>query len=259
MQLEKIYNQHFHELSENERLIMDYILQHKKECQQMTIVEVAQATLTSKSSVSRLAQKLGFAGYSEFKYAMRLDVGQEDHPERKEAFYLMQEKDIAATKKIFEQTDIRPILKQLEEAKRVFCYGTGWGQLDVLSDLRRNLMAVGKYCITLPAKRELEMTVKENITPDDFLIVVSLSGDIAEVEKEMHRLKMREVPILSITNMSNNNLASLGKYNLYFQCTPTWHNEVEVYSFLPVYVATDSLFRSFIDYLAQEREGRQSG
>ena len=248
MELEGIINEHFHELNENEKAIIEYIIKNKGKCQEMTIIELAKETLTSKSSILRLTQKLGFSGYSEFKYSIRKDISKQNNVGQEYDLYSMQIKDIETTKKIFEQTELTPILKQMQEAERVFCYGTGWGQRNVLADFLRSMIAVGKYPILLEAKRELEMASKSDIKPSDLLIVVSLSGDIREVEKEMGILKLKGIPIVSITSLSNNSLASLGKHNLYFQSTPVMQGDTEIVSFLPIHLTLDSLYRKYVDY-----------
>lgn len=248
MELEGIINEHFHELNENEKAIVEYIIKNKEKCQEMTIIELAKETLTSKSSILRLTQKLGFSGYSEFKYSIRKDISKKYVTGEKQDLYSLQIEDIETTKKIFEQTELTPILKQLDEAERIFCYGTGWGQRNVLADFLRSMIAVGKYPILLEAKRELEMASKSDIKPADLLIVVSLSGDIREVEKKMGILKLKGIPIVSITSLSNNSLASLGKHNLYFQSTPITQGDSEIVSFLPIHLTLDSLYRKYVDY-----------
>lgn len=49
MELEGIINEHFNELNENEKAIIEYIIKNKANCQEMTIIELAKETLTSKS------------------------------------------------------------------------------------------------------------------------------------------------------------------------------------------------------------------
>lgn len=251
MELEGIINEHFHELNENEKAIIQYIVKNKAECQEITIIALAKATLTSKSSILRLTKKLGFSGYSEFKYSIRKDVSKSSVGAGETDLYPLLEKDIQTTIKIFEQTDLTPILKRIHESNRIFCYGTGWGQRNVLADFLRMMIAVHKYPIMLGAKTELEMTAKATINPDDLLIVVSLSGDIKEVEKEMGMLKLKGIPILSITSLSNNSLASLGTHNLYFQSTPVMQRQTEITTFLPLYLTVDGLYRKYVDYINQ--------
>ena len=143
MELEGIINEHFNELNENEKAIIEYIIKNKANCQEMTIIELAKETLTSKSSILRLTQKLGFSGYSEFKYSIRKDISKQNNVGQEYDLYSMQIKDIETTKKIFEQTELTPILKQMQEAERVFCYGTGWGQRNVLADFFRSMFDLG--------------------------------------------------------------------------------------------------------------------
>lgn len=124
MDLEVLVNQHYHELNENDLQIVSYIIKHKHECQKMPIVELAQKTLTSKSSIVRLAKKLGFSGFSEFKYSLKNDSEQVQRNVAQVSFSSMQSEDSKATLKLFNQTDVAPILKEIYSAKRIFCYGT---------------------------------------------------------------------------------------------------------------------------------------
>ena len=256
MDLEVLVNQHYHELNENDLQIISYIMKHKNECQTMPIVELGQKTHTSKSSIVRLAKKLGFSGFSEFKYSLKNESEQVQRNETQVNFSSMQSLDSQATSKLFNQTDLAPILKEIHGAKRIFCYGTGWGQRDVLSDFRRNFVPLEKFFILLSAQRELQMAVASTITEDDVLIVLSLSGDIQEVKDEMNVLKLKGVPILSITNLRNNKLASMATYNLYFQATSTLLNGEDIFSFLPLFQVTDSLFRAYLDYYQQNKDER---
>lgn len=245
MDLEALINQHYRELNESDLQILSYIIQNKEKCKGMTIIALAQETLTSKSTISRLVKKIGFSGYSEFKYSLKNETKKE--PQQAISYFSdMQKEDINSTLKLFSQTNIEPILKKLHQAERIFCYGTGWGQKDVLSDLRRSLIVVEKFPIILSSKKELEIASKVTFNKGDLLIVVSLSGDIQEVKEEMNVLTLNGIDILSITSLKNNSLASLATYNLYFQSTPALLNDIEIFSFLPVFLITDSLFREYI-------------
>lgn len=67
----------------------------------MTITELAQSSLTSKSSVLRLTKKLGFSGYSEFKYNLRNQLNKNSQTHKTMSFAEMQDNDIEETKKTF--------------------------------------------------------------------------------------------------------------------------------------------------------------
>ena len=55
------------DLNDSEKEMIQYIKSHKQEVINMTINELAKILLSSKSSVLRLAKKLGFTGYSELQ------------------------------------------------------------------------------------------------------------------------------------------------------------------------------------------------
>ncbi|MEG0443159.1 MAG: MarR family transcriptional regulator [Carnobacterium sp.] len=71
MDLEALINQHYRELNESDLQILSYIIQNKEKCKGMTIIALAQETLTSKSTISRIVKKIVFSGYSEFKYSLK--------------------------------------------------------------------------------------------------------------------------------------------------------------------------------------------
>lgn len=248
MEIEDAINHSYTHLNDNEKAVLEYIINNKKECINLTIVELAKATHTSKSSLLRLSKKLGFNGYSELKYSLKNHYSTHDSSISKDDFVSMQEGDIQSTIKLFHQTDKNDLLKELDSAKNIFCYGTGWGQRDVLTDFSRSMVPLNRYPILLSSETELKMAANNGISNEDMLIIVSLSGEILDIKSELQLLKMKNVPIVSITNISNNSLASLGTYNLYFQSTPKKLNDEKIFSFLPLHLIMDSLFRSYVDY-----------
>ena len=56
--------------TKNEQEIAYYILNHPLDAGRFTIEKLAEETNTSKAALIRFAKKLGFSGYSEFKYAL---------------------------------------------------------------------------------------------------------------------------------------------------------------------------------------------
>lgn len=250
MSLEARINHYYGDLNENDKEIISYIMNNKKKVVDMTITELAQSSLTSKSSILRLTKKLGYSGYSEFKYSLQNQLNDETQHNESLNFTEMQNSDIKDTKRLFNQIDLEPILKKIYTSNQIFCYGTGWGQRTVLTNFIRSLIPLNKFPVLLASLEEFEMTT-EFMSEDDLLIVVSLSGDIKEAEKAMRGLVFRDIPILSITELRNNEYASLATYNLYYSVNPIIYNEREVTSLLPLYITTDLLFRNYAEYIIQ--------
>ncbi len=76
------------ELSRNERKVADYLLEYPHDVQRFTGEAIAAACNTSRSAVIRLCQKLGYHGYSEFKYALlhEINTSAADSPNKSPAF-----------------------------------------------------------------------------------------------------------------------------------------------------------------------------
>lgn len=247
MSIETRMNNNYDELNQNDKDILSYILSNKNEVSDMTITSLANLTLTSKSTIMRLAKKLEYSGYSELKYDLQYQIPKNNIEER-QSFTSLQEIDIEQTRKLFDQMNIMPLLKKLYSANRIFCYGTGWGQMDVLSDFSRSMVNHGKFPILLSHTTELG-TASKSMDENDIVIIVSLSGEIKEAKNAMESLILRHVPILSITDLRNNKFASIADYNLYFQTNSIEHSGEEITSLIPLYIITDLIFRSYTDYV----------
>ena len=76
MDFEKNVRLNFDLLSDNEKDMVFFIRTHKAQVVHMSIVELGEQLLSSKSSVLRLAKKLGFRGYSEMKYSLEQSIVQ---------------------------------------------------------------------------------------------------------------------------------------------------------------------------------------
>lgn len=246
--LESLYNDHFNELTDNEKNIFSYIFKNYHLINDMSIQEIAENVFTSKSSVLRFTQKIGFSGYSEFKYFLN-QVYSRPKPSvvPQEDCFL---EDILATKKLFDQNHLEPVLSSLERASRIFVYGTGWGQRNVLNDLKRKFILCDRFVIEVTARRELGMTAKV-IQPEDVLIVVSLSGDISNVSKQLQLFQARGVTVIGITQLQKSLLASIADHTLYFQTTSYPVREEIMVSFLPIYYVVDLLVRHFLAYIGK--------
>lgn len=71
MNLVSIIQQHQKELGDLDKEILSYILENQQEVEKMSIIELGEQVHTSKSTILRLTKKIGFSGFSEFKYFLK--------------------------------------------------------------------------------------------------------------------------------------------------------------------------------------------
>ncbi len=242
MDINVLINKHFDELNKNEKYIANYILENIDICKDISIVDLAEKTLTSKSSILRFTKKLGFSGFTEFKYSLR------DRPRSKnlsEDLFQTFEDDFVQTTKLFMQQDLTQILSIFHRSKSVYMFGSGWGQRNALNTFCRSLVPIGKFPILIESEKELELSLK-SITNEDMMVILSLSGNSKPSTKLLKRIKLKNIPILSITELSSNRLANLADYNLFFQSTQTSIPVEESYSLISMFQIMDMLYRAYV-------------
>lgn len=59
------------ELNRVERTVLNYCLRAPEKVSEMTADELASQTYTSQATISRMAKKLGFTGFQEFKFSLK--------------------------------------------------------------------------------------------------------------------------------------------------------------------------------------------
>lgn len=259
MSLEHLIIEYKSLLNQNDLDTLLLIDHHLGECADLTIVELGQKVHMSKSYLLKLSQKLGFSGYSEFRYYLKqLQSRKVIVPITMSAQELLIS-DLQVTNDLLAQLNFEPMVAAIRQAKHIFCYGTGVSQQSIVRQLSKNLMSVGKIVITLPTHTEF-MTNISLMSQDDLLIIASLSGETEEIIDELRLLKMRQVNLLAITQFKSNTIASIANYNLFFQTTPYQiaNSESVIYSFVTLDLAVDSLLRHYIDYFNHSERTKES-
>lgn len=244
MKLEELVNKHYKQLNENDLYILKYIMNNRDSVHDLGINSLANKCNVSRSSVLRLAQKLDFSGYSEFRVFLKWE--HETDTDDKDSVELLK-MDISHTLKYAESKDFTELCALLDRADRIFIFGTGSAQLSVANELQRMFISVEKYMYVIKAVRELEM-VKHSLTENDLVIFISFSGDTPSIFPVVQTLVAKGVAFISITNLKNNRLAHMTPYNLYANSTGFSHNREIVETFASFFIIVEMLYRNYIAY-----------
>ena len=142
-------------------------------CQGKTVSEIAQLSNASASSIIRIVQKLGFKGYSEFRYFLRNELDRKDRASvintNKIGSSVVLE-DVTSTIRLFEQNKfIEDIYKLMATSNRIYAYATGYGQSLMLKEFSRCLINVGIHLIIIPGQIELNL-ISNTLKPDDLFL-----------------------------------------------------------------------------------------
>lgn len=254
MELQRIVFEKETELNELDLDILNYVLNHQQEVQTLGIMQLADVTHASKSSILRMTKKLGFSGYSEFKYFLRHKVNQETTQIQQETnIFDQQLDDIKRTISDLRRSDINLILKLLYQSQTIYCFATGFIQKIALDEFYTRMLSLNKRTLVLPNKTELDM-VMPMITEKDCVLVASLSGETEEVKPNLLTLEMRNVPIITLTATGDNYFArhSTAHIHYYSDFFPLGKEGTPAQSLIGLHCVIDYLYRAYNDFLRTE-------
>ncbi|CAM4309221.1 MurR/RpiR family transcriptional regulator [Erysipelothrix inopinata] len=213
MNIETLVNQYYADLNENDRYIWNYIKNNKEKCMQYTLHELSDACSISKTSIIRFSQKLSLTGYSELRAMLRFDQSRIDEEDVN-----LEMDHIANTYHAmiddFKDNDLEDTCEILYRAKRVFAYGSGLVQLNVVKEMARRFVSAGDYIYCFD-DAENPRDVVSQLREGDCIIIISISGESDEVVELATSLHLKGIKIISISNLNDNRLAALSDNNLY--------------------------------------------
>ena len=201
-------------LTKNDLELLEEIKYLEEQMPSFGIIELANQLHTSKSSISRLTQKLGFKGYSEFKYHFGLHES-EIVSHKTEDLRELLKKDINETIKLAESTNFSPLIDHFKRAQIIYCYGTGTSQKKYLEEFSRLMITLNKRVIVIPVYSELLMTIGA-LTEKDMILICSLRGDTSEVREIVTKIKDVGIPLVGISKFSPNYLGEHANLAYYF-------------------------------------------
>lgn len=213
-----------------------------------SITELGKDIPASKSSVLRFVQKLGFEGFSEFKFSLKQDMQKKGEQEVGDIFEA-QALDIKRTQHLLEVTDFSEIVTKIFSAKHIYCFGTGYSQRTVIKEWSKQMMYLGKWVIHLLSKTEFDAAI-QMIEQGDLVILVSLSGETEEVKENISNLRLRGIEILAITQVGDNYFSKMSNYAMSYYTTAfqVGHDNRSFNSLITLGVLMDTLFRKCGEY-----------
>ncbi|OFI48546.1 transcriptional regulator [Floricoccus tropicus] len=205
---------HFGDLTDNEKEMVHYIVNNRQEVVKYSIIELGEKLLSSKSSVLRLAKKLGFRGYTDLKYSLEESLVK----------VVIQPSDLVAglrdeinkTFQYAQQIKIEYLLERIKNCNRLLLYATGFTQNNYTKELSNDLFLSGRPNSLISGETNFDM-ISETLDENDLVIITSLSGDTKSIQKTVEKLKIHGASICSVTAFGKNYLSQNSDYQLYYE------------------------------------------
>ncbi|RDY29367.1 MurR/RpiR family transcriptional regulator [Romboutsia weinsteinii] len=252
MKIEELINKHYSNLNQNDLHILKYILNNKKSCYNLGINALADKCNVSRTTVLRLAQKLGLSGYSEFKVFLKWE--ERESCENDSGYVEALSGGIDKTIKHNKDKQLRDICELIYKKERIFIYTTGRAQQICAEELKRMFLFTHKYFNLISGVPELEALIP-NLTSRDLVIIISFSGNTPNLDSHVNQLVVRGIDFVSMTRLDNNKLASMTPYNLYGVSSSMRLKSGVLYeSTMFFYTISEVLFYHYNQYLKELEE-----
>lgn len=256
MRLEELLNQYSDRLSENDLYIWDYVEKHKKQCENMTIEELARKCNVSRTTVLRFTKKLSLKGFCEFKVHLRMENDDKKQDTSKAVKVCLAYEEMMQD---MVQQDFKEISELIYQAKRIFVYGTGMVQKIVAKEFKRLFYFTDKRFYDFSGMTEYETVVKY-VDSDDLVLIISVSGEADFTIDFAKKVRIKGTPIISITKQKKNPLAEISNYNLYISTTMVEQNlcKGRYESMTSYYILAEMMFLRYLEYLEERSQSDES-
>jgi DNA-binding MurR/RpiR family transcriptional regulator len=199
-------------LPENQRKVADFLLQHAREVPFFSILEIEKRSGTSKATIVRLAQSLGFSGFLELRARMMQGIQSAiQMPDRfpllegtdhKEALSIVARQDVKNINQTINHLDrqtFRDVAQMLLQARHVYTLGLG------ISSLMSQILA---YSLNQAAVRATAFvhdyeTFMEQLafaTPSDVLCAFSFPPYSKETIDVVASAAKKKIRVIAITD-----------------------------------------------------------
>ncbi len=250
------------DLSPSERHVVEYIFENIHEVVNIGIVQLAQKTNTSTSTLKRLCRKLDVDSYIDFRLQLSMElseylqnsilhrasepVGRYDSVEE-----IIDKVSNQNAKSILDSSGINvkeayvKVINMMVAAKQIDFYGIGPSNL-VAADAALKCMRLGMRATAYNNHLEMLMNAK-NSRPEHLAVLVSYTGETDEILAVANELVVRSVPMVSLTSMSENSLKQICPTNLFVQASESWDRLGGMSSRISTLNVIDILFTALIN------------
>ena len=219
------------DLTTTEKRIADYILQNLTTIPAINVAELANNTYTSHSSVIRLAQKMGYDGFRDFRIAVSEIAHSElyrSNPVDANFPFLPQDSTNDIAKKIADLTinTVQRTYAQLNEqvldetvdllakADRIFLFAQGDSQIRARS-FQNKLVKINKFLIIADEYADEDWNAA-SLTSKDCAIFITYRARVPQYERMMKHFLNENIPAVLLTGNSQSNLIPLAAQSIVF-------------------------------------------
>ena len=216
-------------LATSERTIAEFLLANPMQAVSLGVQEVARSAGSSSSACIRLANHLGYSGYSALRMALAKEVFSSEKELLEVPISQITERTttaeivhlvVTSTSESIKEHESRVDIKALEavvdaiiHAKHLVVSGVGASGI-VASDFQQKLSRLGLHAV-YTADSDMQIVEACALSEKDVLVVFSYSGETSSVLKVAREAKKSGAQVVAITRIGGNSLSRLADWTLY--------------------------------------------
>ncbi|MTC88896.1 SIS domain-containing protein [Streptococcus uberis] len=243
--------------SPSEQKVVDFILKEKEHISEWSTSQIAKETYTSKSTLVRIAQKLGFSGWTSFRQAFheevtyllkQADARDANLPFDKTDNNLEIASKLAHLKKeVIDETlhlsrnkDLNKAIHLISHARTVHLFAAS-NNLHNGREFAHNMKRIQKdvQLHDLHGEIHFDALLAEE---DSCAIIISYSGGTLSLIKVAQILRKKEIPIIALTSLGDNPISQLSQVTLRLSTKEKLYSKIGTY-------ATDTSITFILDLL----------
>lgn len=249
MQLEELVNKNYKQLNDNDIYIWKYIASHKKECEKLSIDELASRCNVSRTTILRFSKRLGLKGYAELKVHLR--INNETYKKAQNGLETVYN-TYSSYMEMIKNKNFNSVIKMIHDANNLYVYGTGSIQNNVALEIKRSFLSLDRLFFNIESTNETFSFV-EIMDYRDVIVIVSYSGETPAMLDFVKKLKAKNIGIIALTATKENTLSHMADESFYVEVPNILNPFGSRYEGLVNYfILTDFIIAKYIDYYKGE-------
>ena len=202
----------YYQLTASERKVADYITDHQKDSQIMSISELAEASGVAEATITRFCRKLDYKGYNAFKLALANNMAsrrgipflsgevtpEDDIQEMCHKLYGAEVDAISQTLSLIRPDCIRQAADILTQADKVFCMGQGGSM--IMAEEAAHIFSTAGMSFFAPSDSHIQIMYTAALTRRDAILFFSYSGATREAVELLELARRRGVRTVLVTH-----------------------------------------------------------
>lgn len=253
MRLDDLIQKHYQHMNASDRRVWQYICQHREECRQMSLQQLAESCEVSSTTILRFLKLIGMDGYHDFKAFLKWDSLHQPTVDQQ----IIEQNcfNLARTITFIQQIDCSELFRKMDQAGRIYAYGSGAVQKAAARAFKDYLILSKRLLHLIEGAEERTMALQQ-MKEGDMVFLFSLSGNNQAMNDYAKALHNKGVILTAICQDGANELSKLCHFCLPFftQKIDIGHPGPEFYSSAGMFTIVELLVLKYIASQSADRE-----